>query len=175
MDCLGGDCNQSTAKICSARYLSTRGSHIRRSGELRIGSVLSRRTGVIIEIFQFYHFRRGGSLKPKKKTRDAPQQLIVNSNCCDALLASRSARRASTASLSPAGQARASINGAPGGDGPELLDAVAADTDIPVVEVDGGVAMAGDQADLVADLEAVGGAGDAVTRASYWPFIRRSS
>jgi hypothetical protein len=36
-----------------------------------------------------------------------------------------------------------------------------ADADIPVVEVDGRVAMAGDEADLVADLEAVGGARDA--------------
>jgi hypothetical protein len=35
-----------------------------------------------------------------------------------------------------------------------LLDAVAADADVPVVEVDGRVAMAGDQADLVAEPEA---------------------
>jgi len=41
---------------------------------------------------------------------------------------------------------------------PELLDAVAADADIPVVEVDRRVAVAGDKADLVADLEPVGGA-----------------
>jgi len=52
------------------------------------------------------------------------------------------------------------INGSAGGDRPELLDAVAADADIPVVEVDGRVAMAGDQADLVAEPEAVGGARD---------------
>src|SRR6266446_4896642 len=48
------------------------------------------------------------------------------------------------------------INRAAGGDRPELLDAVAADADIPVVEVDGRVAMAGDQADLVAEPEPVG-------------------
>ena len=41
---------------------------------------------------------------------------------------------------------------------PELLDAVAADADIPVVEVDRRVAVAGDKVDLVADLEPVGGA-----------------
>src|SRR6516162_10475174 len=34
-----------------------------------------------------------------------------------------------------------------GGDRPELLDPVATHTDIPVVEVDGRVAMAGDQSD----------------------------
>ena len=55
----------------------------------------------------------------------------------------------------------ASINRAAGGDRPELLDAVATDGDVPVVEVDGRVAMAGDEADLVADLETVGGARDA--------------
>jgi hypothetical protein len=49
------------------------------------------------------------------------------------------------------------IDCAAGGDGPELLDAVGADADIPVVEVDGRVAMAGDEADLVADAQAVGG------------------
>jgi hypothetical protein len=43
------------------------------------------------------------------------------------------------------------------GDRPELLDAVGADADVPVVEVDGRVAMAGDEADLVAECEAVGG------------------
>jgi hypothetical protein len=37
----------------------------------------------------------------------------------------------------------------PSGDGPELLDAVGADADVPVVEVDGRVAMAGDEADLL--------------------------
>ena len=52
----------------------------------------------------------------------------------------------------------ASIHRTAGGDRPELLDAVAADADVPVVEVDGGVAMAGDEAGLVADLETVGGA-----------------
>ena len=45
----------------------------------------------------------------------------------------------------------------PAGDRPELLDAVGADADIPVVEVGGGVTVAGDQADLVADPEPVGG------------------
>src|ERR1700737_4285835 len=48
-------------------------------------------------------------------------------------------------------------NRAAGCDRPELLDAVASDADIPVVEVDGRVAVAGDQADLVADVEPVGG------------------
>jgi hypothetical protein len=43
------------------------------------------------------------------------------------------------------------IDRAAGGDRAELLDAVVADADIPVVEVDGRVAMAGDQADLVAE------------------------
>src|SRR6266404_6935373 len=52
---------------------------------------------------------------------------------------------------------RASIYRAAGGDRPELLDAVVADADVPVVEVDGRVAMAGDEADLVAEGEAVGG------------------
>ena len=46
---------------------------------------------------------------------------------------------------------------AAGGDRPELLDAVAADADVPVVEVDGRVAMAGDQPDLVAEPQPVGG------------------
>jgi hypothetical protein len=52
------------------------------------------------------------------------------------------------------------INGSAGGDRPELLDAVVADAGIPVVEVDGGVAMVGDQADLVAEREPVGGGRD---------------
>jgi hypothetical protein len=56
---------------------------------------------------------------------------------------------------------RTLVNRAPRGNRPELFDAVATDGDVPVVEVDGRVAMAGDEADLVADLEAVGGAGDA--------------
>jgi hypothetical protein len=55
----------------------------------------------------------------------------------------------------------ASINRAAGGDRPELFDAVSADADIPVVEVYGRVAMAGDEVDLVADLKTVGGARDA--------------
>src|SRR5437870_10720713 len=55
---------------------------------------------------------------------------------------------------------RASINGTAGGDRPELLDTIGADADVPIVEVDCRVAMAGDQAELVADLEAVGGARD---------------
>jgi hypothetical protein len=54
-----------------------------------------------------------------------------------------------------------SINRAPRGDRPELFDAVAADGDVPVVKVDGRVAVAGDQADLVAQSEAVGGTRDA--------------
>jgi len=63
-------------------------------------------------------------------------------------------------SISRAAVRRVLIHCAPGGDGPELLDAVASDTDIPVVEVDGRVAMAGDQADLVAEPEPVGGRRD---------------
>jgi hypothetical protein len=39
---------------------------------------------------------------------------------------------------------------------PDLLDAVAALTDIPVVKVDGRVAMAGDQPDLVVETEPIG-------------------
>jgi hypothetical protein len=53
------------------------------------------------------------------------------------------------------------IHRAAGGDRPELLDAGAADGDVPVVEVDGRVAMAGDEADLVADLQTIGRARDA--------------
>jgi hypothetical protein len=56
---------------------------------------------------------------------------------------------------------RAGIHRAAGGNRPELFDAVGADPDIPVVEVDGGFAVAGDEADLVAEAEAVGGARDA--------------
>ena len=48
-----------------------------------------------------------------------------------------------------------------GGDEPERVDAAGADADIPVVEVDGRVAMAGHEAALVAEPEPVGGAGDA--------------
>jgi hypothetical protein len=44
-----------------------------------------------------------------------------------------------------------------------LLDAVIADADIPVVEVDGRVAVAGDEADLVSETEPVGGGRDAIT------------
>src|SRR5262249_10979617 len=55
---------------------------------------------------------------------------------------------------------RASIHRAAGGDWPDLLDSVAAHTDIPVVEVDRRVAMAGDQPDLVAEPEPVGGGRD---------------
>src|SRR5690242_8701254 len=51
----------------------------------------------------------------------------------------------------------ASIYRAACGDRPDLLDAVAADTDTPVVEVDGRVAVAGDQPDVVAEPEPVGG------------------
>src|SRR5438270_5848422 len=54
-----------------------------------------------------------------------------------------------------------SIQRPPGGDRPELFDAAGTDGDVPVVEVDGGVAMAGDEADFVAEPEAVGGARDA--------------
>jgi hypothetical protein len=52
---------------------------------------------------------------------------------------------------------RVSINSAAGGDQPDLLDAVAAHADIPVVEVDGRVAMTRDQPDLVAEPEPVSG------------------
>src|SRR5260370_16048303 len=58
-----------------------------------------------------------------------------------------------------------SINRPAGGDRPDLLDAVGADADIPVVEVDGRVAVAGDQPDLVAEREAVGGGRDGACRA----------
>src|SRR6516164_2778778 len=58
------------------------------------------------------------------------------------------------------GQPRASIYRPPGGDRPDLLDAVAAHTDIPVVKVDGRVAVARDQPDLVAEPEPVGGGRD---------------
>ena len=58
-------------------------------------------------------------------------------------------------------EAPRSIHCAAGGDRPELLDAVAADADIPIVEVNGGIATAGDEADLVAEPEAVRGARDA--------------
>ena len=53
-----------------------------------------------------------------------------------------------------------SIHRAAGGNRPELLDAVVPDADIPVIEVDGRVAMAGDQPDLVAEREPVGGGRD---------------
>ena len=49
----------------------------------------------------------------------------------------------------------------PRGHRPQLFDEAVADAYIPVVEVDGGVAMAGDEADLVAETKAVGGARDA--------------
>jgi hypothetical protein len=52
------------------------------------------------------------------------------------------------------------INRPSRGDRPELLDAARADADVPVVEVDGQVAVAGDHADLVAEPEAVGGGRD---------------
>jgi hypothetical protein len=55
---------------------------------------------------------------------------------------------------------RVSIDGAAGGDRPELLDAVVADADIPVVEVDGRIAVARDEPDLVAERKPVGGGRD---------------
>src|SRR3984893_4191033 len=58
------------------------------------------------------------------------------------------------------GQSTNLINHTTRGDRPELLDAVGADADVPVVEVDGRVAVAGDQADLVAEPKAVGGGRD---------------
>jgi len=58
----------------------------------------------------------------------------------------------------PRHAAAASVSKPPScGDRPDLLDAVAADTDVPVVEIDGRVAMAGDQPDLVAEPEPIGG------------------
>jgi hypothetical protein len=54
--------------------------------------------------------------------------------------------------------ARASVNRAPRRDRPNLLDPVAADADIPVIKIDGRVAMARDQPDLVAEPEPVGAA-----------------
>ena len=53
-----------------------------------------------------------------------------------------------------------SIDRAAGGDWPDLLDAIAAHTDVPVVKIDRGVAVAGDQPDLVAEPEPVGGRRD---------------
>jgi hypothetical protein len=48
---------------------------------------------------------------------------------------------------------------APSGDRPELRDTVVADADVPIVEVDGRVAVAGDEANLVAAREPVDGGG----------------
>ena len=67
--------------------------------------------------------------------------------------------KASKAGLRSEG-GRQSINRAAGGDRPDLLDAVAALTDIAVVKVDGRVAMAGDQPDLVVETEPIGGGRD---------------
>jgi len=53
-----------------------------------------------------------------------------------------------------------SINRPPRSDRPELLDAACANGDVPVVEVDGRVAVAGDEADLVAEPEPVGSGRD---------------
>ena len=53
-----------------------------------------------------------------------------------------------------------SIHRPPCGDRPDLLDAVATHADIPVVEIDGRVAVAGDQSDLVAEPEPIGGGRD---------------
>ena len=55
---------------------------------------------------------------------------------------------------------RLSIHRAASGDRPELLDAVGTDANVPVIEVDGRVAMAGDEADLVAEPKPVGGGRD---------------
>ena len=41
------------------------------------------------------------------------------------------------------------------------IDAIVADADVPVIEVDGRVAVAGDQPPLVTEAEPVGGAGNA--------------
>src|SRR5882724_10945364 len=68
--------------------------------------------------------------------------------------------RPSNASWARALASATSTHGAPGGDRPELLDAVGADADVPVVEVDGRVAVAGAQADLVAEPQPVGGRRD---------------
>src|SRR5208282_6883846 len=51
-----------------------------------------------------------------------------------------------------AGRRARSVAGA-AGDGPDRLDPLAAIADIPVVEVDGWIAMAGDEAQLLADGE----------------------
>jgi hypothetical protein len=56
------------------------------------------------------------------------------------------------------GQATRLIHRAAGGDRPELFDAIGADADILIVEVDGRVAITGDQPDLVAEPKPVGGA-----------------
>ena len=52
---------------------------------------------------------------------------------------------------------RASIHRAAGGDRPDLLNTGAANADLPVVEIDGRIAMAGIKPDLVAEAEPVGG------------------
>src|SRR5579875_3905625 len=52
------------------------------------------------------------------------------------------------------------VSAAAGGNRPQRLDAIAADADIPVVKIDGRVAMPRQQPDLVADPEPVGGGGD---------------
>ena len=58
--------------------------------------------------------------------------------CCSD--SEKSTRSRATAGF---GQAGVSINGTAGGDRPELLDVVVADADVPVVKVDGRVAVAG--------------------------------
>ena len=52
------------------------------------------------------------------------------------------------------------VEAAAGGDGPEGFDAAVADADVPVVAVDGGVAVTGDEAELVADFGGGGVTGD---------------
>ena len=100
--------------------------------------------GIILTALQGQH--EGIFLRFSRRSLDAAKFLQV-----------RHAKHLKQASLGMAGRT-ASIHRPAGGDRPELLDAVSADTDIPVVEIDGRVAMAGDQAQLVADPQAVGGA-----------------
>jgi hypothetical protein len=105
--------------------------------------------GIILAALQGQH--EGTFLRFSRRSLDAAKFLQV-----------RHAKHLKQASLGTVGRT-ASIHRPAGGDRPELLDAVAADADVPVVEVDGRVAMAGDEADLVADAEAVGGVGYAET------------
>src|SRR6516225_5401342 len=62
-DCLAGNYNQSTAKICSVSYLNIHEYHTHRSEEFQSGSILSSYIAVILKIVHLYFFRHGGRLK----------------------------------------------------------------------------------------------------------------